>query len=600
MSTADVYGVRGYTGTAGTPGSPNPLVVGSIDTTHALSGTRLVEDIYQITEAIENKDWLSGTLAGVATVADIAAAVMDPIGTAIAMGIGWVLDHVEPLKGWMNDLTGDAGAVAGAAATWGNIAAVLEQAGADAQQLLDTYFARQRSAAIQAFWSLQSSYAEHLGAAAGLAGALSTGLTIASTLVQIVHDLVRDAIGDIIGKIASSAILEACTLGLATPWVVSNIATMVAKWTARLSSEVKSLVNSFDKLSTLVRKADDALRSLKTLLSKLGDVPTSVKKAISDSPIGHGAKQFREGVERVSQGGNELMDIAKKWWKPEFSDDIVRQGGPSATERLPEILQDEKLRDFMRLNGVSPWDLDTYLAKRQLFADSPDMSDIDREVLFRVREAFGRIEPGDIVSKVHLQQAESGLPKVFDDIINFVGKSVDTVGLKPPEKFDALGGGYYLGPFDPAAKTAPPRNAYVEGWPMYETRVRADQGFVDDLAIPYSPEMRDVDNFGSRWTTSRLNENWGHADGPFTGHGVTQSEGPTVVPEYKHMPGTGKDRIPASEADSVQAMSAPTEKKRVRYQEIYEIGADGTGRRRAIVVDLPWRRGEPITIPTFR
>lgn len=579
MSTADVYGVRGYTGTAGTPGSPNPLVVGSIDTTHALSGTRLVEDIYQITEAIENKDWLSGTLAGVATVADIAAAVMDPIGTAIAMGIGWVLDHVEPLKGWMNDLTGDAGAVAGAAATWGNIAAVLEQAGADAQQLLDTYFARQRSAAIQAFWSLQSSYAEHLGAAAGLAGALSTGLTIASTLVQIVHDLVRDAIGDIIGKIASSAILEVCTLGLATPWVVSNIATMVAKWTARLSSEVKSLVNSFDKLSTLVRKADDALRSLKTLLSKLGDVPTSVKKAISDSAIGQGARYVRDGAGKVRRGVGDLVDIAKKWWKPEFSDDIVRQR-PSATERLSELLRSDDIREMFADKGLDIWDIETYRAKSNIRADSPDLSDFDRKILYYIRESFGRIEDGDIIAKAHLQQAGFDLPTAYPDIRGFVAKAADTVDLGAPQRFDSLGGGYYLDRFDPEATVPPARNTYRDDLPLFETRVRADKEFAERSSVPYAHEMDTFEEFKETHTKSINEQNYNHPDGPFTGTGVTYSQGERIVPENVYTP--------------------PQESSRVRYQEIYEIGHDGTSRRRGIVVDLPWRPGKPVLIRTFR
>lgn len=579
MSTADVYGLHGYTGTAGAPGSPNPLVVGSIDTTHALSGTRLVEDIYQITEAIENKDWLSGTLAGVATVADIAAAVMDPIGTAIAMGIGWVLDHVEPLKGWMNDLTGDAGAVAGAAATWGNIATVLEQAGADAQQLLETYFARQRSAAIQAFWSLQSSYAEHLGAAAGLAGALSTGLTIASTLVQIVHDLVRDAIGDIIGKIASSAILEICTLGLATPWVVSNIVTMVAKWTARLSSEVKALISSFDQLSMLVRKADDALRSLKTLLSKLGDVPTSVKNAISDSAIGQGARYVRDGAGSVRRGIGDLVDIAKKWWKPEFSDDIVRQT-PSATDRIEELLHSEDVRKMFELEGVGIWDPNTYRVKKNIHADSPFLSDFDRKVLYEIREAFGRIEKGDIVAKVHLRQAGFDLPKAFADLRGFVAKAADIVGQGSAQRFDSLGGGYYLDDFVPGTLEHPRRNTYDPNLPLFETRVRADEDFAAGSRIPYGHEMNTGPGFTGGSTVDIREQNGNHPNGPFTGTGVTYSTGETIVPENVYDP--------------------LEESSRVRYQEIYEIGHDGTATRRAMVVDLPWRPGKPVVIRTFR
>ena len=58
---------------------------------------------------------------------DAVATAIDPLGTLIAWGVGWVLDHIDPLKSWLNDLTGDAGRVIGFAQTWANAAGALQE-----------------------------------------------------------------------------------------------------------------------------------------------------------------------------------------------------------------------------------------------------------------------------------------------------------------------------------------------------------------------------------------------------------------------------------------------------------------------------------------
>ena len=74
----------------------NPLVAERADNTSPLAGTFLIEDGEALLKAIESKDWLAGGLAMVSGTFDAAAMASDPIGTFIAMGLGWVIDHVEP------------------------------------------------------------------------------------------------------------------------------------------------------------------------------------------------------------------------------------------------------------------------------------------------------------------------------------------------------------------------------------------------------------------------------------------------------------------------------------------------------------------------
>ena len=56
---------------------------------------------------------------------------MDPLGEALSAGIGWIIEHLSPLKDWLNELAGDSDAVAAAASTWTNIGATLNSCAGD-------------------------------------------------------------------------------------------------------------------------------------------------------------------------------------------------------------------------------------------------------------------------------------------------------------------------------------------------------------------------------------------------------------------------------------------------------------------------------------
>ena len=261
MSQAAVYGLRGATGQGSGTSGTNPFVVGRIETTTPFSGTRLLEDGAQLSTAIRDRDWLSASLAGAAGIADAVSFALNPIAGIVAMGVGWILDHIEPLKSWLNDLTGDAGAVAGGAATWANIATSLTTAATDLTRSLNTTLAQVTSQAVDAYTRLMSDVAAHLDMAQQLATAINTGLTIAASIVQLVHDLVRDAIADVIGLAVS------CIIPL--PNVIADVVAKVAKWVTRIGTKIRGLVTSFDNLNHLFHRADNLLATLRSVFNKI-------------------------------------------------------------------------------------------------------------------------------------------------------------------------------------------------------------------------------------------------------------------------------------------------------------------------------------------
>ena len=241
----------------------NELVAEVKESETVWSGSRLIEDGFDLKEAFESKSWVSGGLAVAATAADTAAAVMDPLGEALSTGIGWIIEHLSPLKDWLNELAGDSDAVAAAASTWTNIGTKLSSCATSLDTVCSSRLAGQESLAVATFKTLQAGSASHLRMTGEVAGAISGGLTLASMIVRMVHDMVRDAIADVIGKLTSKAAIMAVSLGTAAPWAVSSVAADVSSWVTRLSKEVADVVLSSKNLKKLLDKAEN-------LFSRLG------------------------------------------------------------------------------------------------------------------------------------------------------------------------------------------------------------------------------------------------------------------------------------------------------------------------------------------
>jgi len=241
----------------------NELVAEVKESETVWSGSRLIEDGFDLKEAFESKSWVSGGRATAATVADTAAAVMDPLGEALSAGIGWIIEHLSPLKDWLNELAGDSDAVAAAASTWTNIGTKLNSCATSLDTVCSSRLAGQESLAVATFKTLQAGSASHLRMTGEVAGAISGGLTLASMIVRMVHDMVRDAIADVIGKLTSKAAIMAVSLGTAAPWAVSSVAADVSSWVTRLSKEVADVVLSSKNLKKLLDKAEN-------LFSRLG------------------------------------------------------------------------------------------------------------------------------------------------------------------------------------------------------------------------------------------------------------------------------------------------------------------------------------------
>lgn len=276
----------------------NPLVAQRQDTTSTLSGAGVFDDIEQLSEAIDNKSWVSGALAGVALGVDTVAYVSDPLATLMAWGIGWVFDHIQPFKDWLLQLAGDADQLRANGQTWKNVAATLKAAADNIERDVRSSFpdGSFTGSAATAYFAASGATTKGIAMTGALSGAVGTAYDVCAVIIQFVHDFVRDAISQVVASILSYAVELVASFGTAFPLVMEQISTKVASLMSGVSKRISALKESLSNLGTKLTNADQLLKSLKEWLHKLthSDAPKAdvdapaAPKASTDAPHAKG------------------------------------------------------------------------------------------------------------------------------------------------------------------------------------------------------------------------------------------------------------------------------------------------------------------------
>jgi hypothetical protein len=276
----------------------NPLVAQAHSSTAWYTGLGLIEDAAQISNGIQNNSWVDGTLGTVGGSLDVLGMVIDPLGSLVAWGISWLMEHVKPLKDALDWLAGNPDEIAAHSATWENVSKFTGEA------------RQQYSDAINyetAYWQGTSGDAYrdhadvHLSVMEGISKAahgISYAVQGAGLLVGIVRGVVRDLIAQFVATLAARLpqwlAEEGLTLGVATPVVIGQVAALVSKWVNKIQHFVRALLNSLRRLQPLVYRLGEILIELKQLLAKLAR--SNPLKRGDEPNFGHGpGSGWREG-----------------------------------------------------------------------------------------------------------------------------------------------------------------------------------------------------------------------------------------------------------------------------------------------------------------
>lgn len=251
----------------------NPLVAAEQSSTTWYTGLGLIEDAALITSGIQNDSWVDGTLGTVGGGLDILAMAIDPLGSLVAWGVSWLMEHVQPLKEALDWLAGNPDAISAHAATWENVSKFTGEASTQFAQAIRNETADWLGASGDAYREHSGIQASVMEGIATAAHGISYAVQGAGLLVGLVRGIVRDLIAQFVGTLAARLpqwLAEVgFTLGIATPVVVGQVAALVAQWVDKIQTFIRALLNSLRKLKPMVERLGDILTELKNTLAKL-------------------------------------------------------------------------------------------------------------------------------------------------------------------------------------------------------------------------------------------------------------------------------------------------------------------------------------------
>ncbi|MFE6615553.1 DUF6531 domain-containing protein [Amycolatopsis sp. NPDC057786] len=290
----------------------NPLVA-PVKETSAVAGVPLLEDATGLKEAIESKNWAAVAIGAVGTALDVLTAVMDPFGAVFAAGVGWLMEHVGPLKEALDALTGNADEVKAQAETWTNVAKELESVSAELTDLVKKDLQEWKGDAADAYRVRADDTSALLASAQKGSEGAASGVKTAGEIVAAVRSLVRDTIADLIGHLISWALQVVFTLGIGLAWVVPQVVSAVAKTASKITQVTTKLVKALKALMPLLKKAgtlfEDATKALKGIKGGKPKPPGKPKGIDTKGPPGgKGGKNGDDGdgtsSSSASGGGN--------------------------------------------------------------------------------------------------------------------------------------------------------------------------------------------------------------------------------------------------------------------------------------------------------
>ena len=270
------------------------------------SGAGIIDSGYGTISALCSGNWVDAALSGVALVLDAAATAADPLGSALAAGIGWVIDHLNPIKGWFEEVAGNPGGAIAQAQSWGLIAADLGPAATDWGTSAMRLEGGNEGPAVNSYLDWQATHTEAIAALEGAAQGMQQAISVAAGIVGFVHGFLRDVLAQLVGAAISWVAQAVLSFGTLIPWICGQIGTRVAAVTAKCSSFVDGLVRSGTKLGELLEALGRGASSCSSSSTRSRPTPRcTVRPRGTPHPEGHrrpshpGAGRHRTGTPRA-------------------------------------------------------------------------------------------------------------------------------------------------------------------------------------------------------------------------------------------------------------------------------------------------------------
>ncbi|WP_121257487.1 hypothetical protein [Nocardioides ferulae] len=264
------------------------------------NGLAVVDGGVDAADALARGDWVEAGVDGLRAGLDLAGAVLDPIGTIGSSVAGWLIEHLGPVQGWLDDLCGNPATIAAASATWHAVAEQLTDVGADYQASVRRDFAGQLGLTAVNYQQYSALHAHATARLAAITAGTGAGVAAAGALLAGVRDFISGLLADAVGQVVKLVAESAATLGVAAPHAFATAAAKCREVVAEARRLVESLARSLDRMAELLRRVDEALEAGATLLTRVS--------SRSELLGGHARSQALDLVVAIADRAGQIDD----------------------------------------------------------------------------------------------------------------------------------------------------------------------------------------------------------------------------------------------------------------------------------------------------
>lgn len=210
-----------------------------------------IGDIRDAVIQLESGDWKGGAESALSAVQGIGELALGGLGGLISYGVNILLNYVDPLKFWMDQLTGDSAQVNGMAMTWASIGDSLRSTASELNSRSTSAMQNMKGESVSRYLGRQGQVVGSINTLADASATVGSAVAKAAELVKKTHDYVCKLISDIIGEVVEGVALAGLTFG-------ASLAKAAVDVGARAIAEAGNVQN----ILTLLKMAFDELKSL--------------------------------------------------------------------------------------------------------------------------------------------------------------------------------------------------------------------------------------------------------------------------------------------------------------------------------------------------
>ncbi|WP_027928548.1 WXG100 family type VII secretion target [Amycolatopsis benzoatilytica] len=312
------------------------------------AGAGFFDTAFGLKKAVDEGDKLSIGMASVGMAIDILGMVLDPIGSLLTAGIGWLIEHLVIFRWPLDFLMGDPKGIDAAKEAINAEAAKVKQWSEDHAKATKDLMSSWTGPAADKFRADMEGVAAQIDALSDYVKFAGKQMSIAGALIGTVRGIVRDIIAMTLAAIVKAAIIAVAlapvTFGAsivaAIASTIAEVGVAIAKIGKKIADAAKTLAELLKLLAKTRGAADDVV---KLSLGDLGKInlpgggpkkpftpkpPNGPPKAIEDVPTGGGTKPPENPL--ATPKPQKLGDIAT--W-------VVRDKLAKMPDATPELMK---------------------------------------------------------------------------------------------------------------------------------------------------------------------------------------------------------------------------------------------------------------------